>query len=217
MTAAIRRLWLKPPALNSNTMFEASAFGMFTLIKALHCLIWHATHYDPLETHSIVVDELGTPSKPPPGPNNGLDSQLKADFSGPHIATLATQAVCARGATNFIDINIVLENWMKVWSCRQIFVDELESVAYSLDPLPFFWLAKLFLLLHCAAEYFPADGEFTYPRFTVQSNSERVSQQVKVMRWLFALREARDTVSGQGNLSRKEGSSLTSLMEPLKT
>ena len=197
-------------------MFEASAFGMFTLIKALHCLIWHATHYDPGEALSILGDKLETTSKPPSGSCNGLESQLKGNFSGPHIAALATQAVRARGATNFIEIDIVLENWMKVWSRRQIFLDELESVAYSLDPVPFFWLAKLFLFLHCAAEYFPADGEFAYPRFKIQNNCERVSQQAKVMRWLFALREARDTVPGQGNLSRKEGSSLTSLMEPLK-
>ncbi|RBR11745.1 hypothetical protein FVER53590_13066 [Fusarium verticillioides] len=150
--------------LERHPRFEASAFGMFTLVNALHCLVWEATHYD--------LDRNLKPCSPDPSQSSRLDSlgrQVASDFSGPNIVRLAARVAHLGNSSNFDSINRVLYEWLAVWERRSWRDADYENLAFSLDPLPFWWLAKLFVLLHCGRDYFSVGSEFTIVNKTGRS------------------------------------------------
>lgn len=204
LSSTFSQLRIALPPLERHPRFEASAFGMFTLVKALHCLVWQATHYDLDHNLDVCSRDLSPSSR-----LNNLDRQVASDFSGPNIVQLAARVVRLRNSSTFDGINRVLDEWLAVWERRTWRDADYENLAFSLDPLPFWWLAKLFMLLHCGKGYFSVDSEFTIVNKTGGSFRDSHSSQAKIFRWLTKLRqkESADQV--------RKVESLASLMVPM--
>ncbi|CAJ0551539.1 Ff.00g114690.m01.CDS01 [Fusarium sp. VM40] len=190
--------------LERHPRFEVSAFGMFTLVKALHCLVWEATHYD--------LDRDLNPCSRDLNPSwwiISLDRQVASDFSGPNIVQLAARVARLGNSNTFDGINRVLDEWLAVWERRSWRDSDYENLAYSLDPLPFWWLAKLFVLLHCGRDYLSVDSEFTIANKTGGSFRNSYSSQATIFRWLSKLRQKKSADQTQ------KVESLASLMVPM--
>ncbi|KAF5575605.1 c2h2 transcription factor [Fusarium pseudoanthophilum] len=190
--------------LERHPRFEASAFGMFTLVNALHCLIWEATHYDLDRNLKPCSRDISQSSS-----LDSLDRQVASDFSGPNIVRLAAQVARLGNSSNFDSINWVLDEWLAVWEKRTWRDADFENLAFSLDPLPFWWLAKLFVLLHCGRDYFSVDSEFKIANKTGRSLRDSCSSQAKIFRWLGKLRQKKSADQTQ------KVESLASLMLPM--
>ncbi|OQD79289.1 hypothetical protein PENANT_c055G05364 [Penicillium antarcticum] len=156
LSSTLSQLRIPSPSSQKEPPLEVSAFGMFTLVKALHCLVWQATHHD-LDRQL----DVGHHNSDAPPVLNNLDQQLASDFSGPNVVKLTAQVVHRGGASTFSSINDMLDKWLTTWEQRTWHDMGLENISFSLDPLPFWRLAKLFLLLHCGREHFAIDSEFS--------------------------------------------------------
>lgn len=167
-----------------HAQFEVSAFGMFTLVIALHCLVWKAIHYDSDNSLAVCRQDLSLQSR-----FENLDREVTSDFSGPNIVQLAARVVRLRNSSTFDGINRVLDEWLAVWERRNWHDADYENLAFSLDPLPFWWLAKLFVLIHCGKDCFSVDSELTMVSKTGGSFRDSHSSQVKIFRWFAKLRQ----------------------------
>lgn len=209
MGAAMRQLQA-PPSGGTDDNFEASAAGMFTLISGLHCMVWHTTRYG----FNMLAKAPG-PSAPPGPSSHGslLEEQLARGFSGLEIATLASQAVLKSQDPALLCVNQALDTWLHIWNARQFRDTIYEYRAFSLDPAPFWWLAKLFLLLHCRADEVADESEFACLRN--RSNIPRkVQAQARIFSWLTRLRYAQEPERSPRARAR---ASLADLMEPMES
>ncbi|KAF5231472.1 hypothetical protein FANTH_13384 [Fusarium anthophilum] len=140
---------------------------------------------------------------------DSLDRQVASDFSGPNIVRLAARVACLGNSSNFDSVNRVLDQWPAVWERRTWRDTDYENLAFSLDPLPFWWLAKLSVLLHCGRDCFSVGSEFTIVNKTGGSFRDSYSSQVKIFRWLGKLRQKKSPDQTQ------KVESLASLMPPM--
>ena len=206
LSFALRQLQMSSCIGKRDWTFEASAFGMFTLVKALHCLIWHVTHYDLDAVSNICSTTVDSTFR---DELRDLTDQLAQQFKGQVIDTLMTKAVILRGSNSLITVNQVLNNWMTAWSGRQYRDCMYENIAFSLDPMPFLWLGKLFMLLHTGSTHIPEHSEFAALQASADSIKGRICRQVTVFRWLARLRDPQHQRQLQNQCS------LAELMEPL--
>ena len=204
LSSTLSQLRIPSPSSQKEPPLEVSAFGMFTLVKALHCLVWQATHHD-LDRQLNV----GHHNSDAPPVLNTLDQQLASDFSGPNVVKLTAQFVHRGGASAFSSINDMLDKWLTTWEQRTWHDMGLENISFSLDPLPFWQLAKLFLLLHCGREHFSIDSEFSSLDTTGGTIQDSHASQAKVFLWLARLRQKRSAERVQ------RVDSLASLMAPI--
>ncbi|KAG4431543.1 hypothetical protein IFR05_012978 [Cadophora sp. M221] len=193
-------------SLENNTAFETSAFGMFTLIHGLHCLLWRTIHYS-IDDNSKPSSKHGTGEYP--HQRIDVSKSLEASFNGPAISALASEIVAADGSNALRRVNQALENWMRTWELRNFRDGYYDEKAFVLDPVPFYWLAKLFLVIHCSGSGIPEDSEFTKLRPRDSEIGKRMRVQGNVFAWLTKLRRRERKVN-----SEPEGS-LAGLLQPL--
>ncbi|KAJ5118201.1 c2h2 transcription factor [Penicillium atrosanguineum] len=203
LSSTLSQLRILSLSSQEQSPLEVSAFGMFTLLKALHCLVWQANHHD--LDRQLDIGHCNF-SSPPVLIN--LDQQLASDFSGANIIKLTAQAVRRRGSSTFTSINDVLDKWLTIWEQRTWHDIESENISFSLDPLPFWRLAKLFLLLHCGREHF-SGSEFSSVNNTGGTLQDSRASQAKVFLWLARLRQ-KDSADRVQKVD-----SLASLMSPI--
>lgn len=196
----------EPPQTN----FEASAFGMFILMKGLHCLVWYATHYD-IGDHSGVVGGPGLP--PPTFSRSSLLKQLDQGLSGAAIAKMAVRTNMLHGSSTVASVNQHLDSWQKAWSLRKYRDEEHENSGFALDPMPFWWLAKALLLLHCSS----TAGSGNLGRVNLENDMSGIYgnmlSQAKVFRWLVNFRKQRGTRPQSTRTT--QGDSMVDLMQPI--
>lgn len=119
---------------------------------------------------------------------SNFDTLLKQDLSGPTVAALADDVVAACGSPALKHINNALNSWDLTWHLRRFRELEYEENSFFQNPLPFWWLAKLYLLLHLCGDILPQDSEFAISRFTDQSEAGRMNIQARLVRWLSRFR-----------------------------
>lgn len=161
---------------------------MFTLVNVLHCLIWEATHYD----LDLSLDGCSRDSSASLLLNN-LDHRIASDFTGPNIVRLEEQAVLLKSSNTFGRIDSMLNEWLSVWKLRNWRDTESEDLAFTLNPMPFWWLAKLLLLLHCGKDFISADSEFNMANKAGGSFRSSQSLHGKTAQWLAKLRRKQPT------------------------
>lgn len=149
---------------------------------------------------------------------------LNKDCSGTTVAILAEKVVNAHGSVGVKRINEALDRWRLIWEQRKFRESAVEGSLFSLDPLPFWFLAKLYLLA-CLIKP-PPDSEFRFLlTHTLVSVAEKISAQEKIVGWLNSFRatqESTTTLAGIrsmascGTSESEEGTRLRNLMRPLQ-
>lgn len=204
LSTAMRQLRIKS-SLESR-MFEASAFGMFTLAHGLHFVLWHTTHHD-LEVMLERSNECHAGARH--DAELDFESRLRANFNGPAISTLASEAVAASGSDALHHFNQALDSWLYVWELRQFRDGIQEQRTFVLDPVPIYWLAKLFIVLHCHVSSIPESSEFAKPRPKDSDIGGRMHIQKKVFIWLTRLKRR------ERKVDREPKGSLAGLLQPI--
>lgn len=199
-----------PKSCEERSVFDASAFGMFTLIKGLHCLVWHAVNYD----FGRQSNALGTPNLLL-SPYTMLDliTQLDQGLSGPAVVKMAEKINLFSGSSAVASANCDLDNWQHVWTLRKYRHEIHENRGFASDPMPFWWLAKALLLLRCDSMATSGDGGSVNSGGDWSGIYGHVLSQAKVFHWLANFRRQRET-RPQSIQSTKEDS-IMDLMQPV--
>ena len=149
---------------------------------------------------------------------------LHQQFTGSTILALADTAINIYGSPAMKHLNTTLKTWRLIWDQRQVRDQECESDTFSADPLPFWYLAKLYLVLHFYGELVGDGSEFRVPRGKAGQERWKVGVQDKIVTWLNEFRrqaceeaydmvQQRQTVGTAWNIG--EDSRLVKLMKPL--
>jgi len=184
----------------TSSILEVSGFGMFTLLKGLHCLVWQVTHYD----MEPALDLNGSSSA------TSLDEQLSQDLSGQLVSSLADVTIAAHTSQAIKLVNSALDSWRMIWDARQHREMDHEYATFVLDPLPFWWLAKLYLLLHCAGRSIKENSEFANPRSKGLNTAGKIVAMTKVVGWLQRFRRRPDEATDPRSMN-----CLKHLMKPV--
>jgi len=140
---------------------------------------------------------------------HNLDFRVFEDLSGPAISTLADQAIEKYPSNGIKTVNAILNAWHTSWTLGQHCASDHEQHYFSRDPLPFWWLAKFYLILWCCSHLIDEQSEFSRPRHKGACVTQRVQSQVKVVGWLHRFR------GGQATADPQSMNYLSYLMEPM--
>ena len=109
---------------------------------------------------------------------------LQQDLTGSAIANLADQAVTKEGVSvSLQNINNSLNAWRSTWDLRLFRELWCENDSFFNDPLPFWWLAKLYIFLHLNAKLIGQDSEFATPRAKRGTGRSLLITQAKIVGW----------------------------------
>ena len=190
-------------------LFEASGFGMFVLINgehsimfscpllpniprlicslsALHFLLHQATQADK-ETSRLF-------SSIPESDSSNAISRLKDDPTGPNITAIADSVLKMHASPVIRKVDNALNAWRATWDLRSNRDRDHERCTFKGDPLPFWWLAKLYLLLHYHGHMLQPDSEYASPRAEAPDNTAKSMIQRKVVGWLSSFRGRKSQV-----------------------
>jgi hypothetical protein len=181
-------------------LFEASGFGMFVLINgkdlavcsqllhlsrltiflAMHFLLYQATQAD--KEASRYLSEM------PESDSINAIKRLKEDPSGSNITSIADEALATHASPIIRRVDNALNAWRTTWDLRRNRDSKHEPCTFKGDPLPFWWLAKLYLLLHYHGHILQPDNEYASPRAEAPDNCGKTVIQRKVIGWLSSFR-----------------------------
>ena len=201
---AMKQLWLQTPVTDASPGFEASANGMFTLVNGLHCLVWNATIYGlNQQLNDVTVrHEL-----------RSLMERLQEDLSGPNIDLLTERAVAICDNGVLISAHQSLGRWQQAWDSKLLKErpdGHYKSHGFSSDPLPLWWIAKLFLLLHVCAAEIPDDSEFAILKASSDDPRRSMRRQARIFGWMSRIRQAQRSERPK----KTPNDSIVDLMQP---
>lgn len=130
------------------------------------------------------------------------------------MASLANFVVSACGSPAVKRLNVVLDTWRATWELRQVRDVEHENSSFSADPVPFWWLAKLYLALHLYVRTLGEDSEFNIPRIKAGDEIGKIVAQVKIIGWLSRFRGQQK--EAEVAVVAEESSILPKLMKPVR-
>ena len=133
-----------------------------------------------------------------------LSSLLHQDFSGNFITTLADEVVSSCGSPALKRINSTLDTWRVNWDLRTSRDTNHENRTFSGDPLRFWWLAKLYLVLHFYKHSIRKGSEFALLEAGRGDDLGKMQIQLKIASWLSRFRRRKDEVplSAECNLAQ---------------
>ena len=117
-----------------------------------------------------------------------VDEHFLEDLSGVRVTAVADETVSLHGSSTLQHVNDALNAWLITWHMRHYRESGYESRTFVNDPLPFFWLAKLYLILHCYAFLIHDDSDFAIPRVQSMDESNKYRVQTKILGWLSKFR-----------------------------
>lgn len=119
---------------------------------------------------------------------SNLDEFLQQGLSGPIVAGLADEAVSVYGNAALKHVNNALNTWNSTWHRRRHRELDREERSFSQNPFPFWWLAKLYLLLHICGGVLPRSSEFATHRATGIHGVSKLQTQAKIIKWFLKFR-----------------------------
>lgn len=222
VSAAIREL--RKSSVHNAALFEASAFGMDILVKGrrlrhpiakifssnlwqhigLHCLLHHASQCDPELFFNTTGDSLAGSAYTPHLNTQSLLYSLQQDLSGSTVTSLANEIVSLHNSVTLKHVNSAFDAWRATWDMRHYRERGHEGHTFFSDPLPFWWLGKLYMILHCHSSDIPCDSEFAVWRVSGGDERDKLQIQFKIRGWLARFRKVRNQseTSTQSYLSK---------------
>ena len=131
----------------------------------------------------------------PESESSNAIKRLKDDPSGPNITAIANSALSMYASPVIRKVDNALNAWRATWDLRSNRDSKHERYTFSGDPLPFWWLAKLYLLLHYHGYVLQPDCEYASPRAEAPDNYRKSVIQSKVIGWLASFRGRKFTVN----------------------
>ena len=177
--------------------FDDQKFEVIHHFLGLHALVFQATQ---CEMYSFFIPEDTT--------TNVLLS-LRQDLSGAKVAAIADDAVSSQGSSMLKQVNNALNAWRTIWDNRYFRDFAHENRSFFGDPLPFWWLAKLYVALHFHAPPGHGDTEFSESRVKGTNEPRKIIVQSKIIGWLSKFRRQ------QGVLDFLTENCFSKLMKPL--
>ena len=114
----------------------------------------------------------------------GLDYLLQQDLSEPTIAALADKVVSTSSCSALKRINGTLNTWRTTWDLRLYREIGYTASAFLDDPMPFWCLAKLYIILHHYTDLISDESEFAVSRVGFVDEKTKLQVQSKIARWL---------------------------------
>jgi len=192
-------------------------------MKALHGFIFRLTREQ--ATPLFSEHKFNPKSSGGTSPSTGvkfLMGKLKRDFSRRTIEAIADEVIKMQGGPAFQELNLALNAWRLAWDGRQFRDNQSDAKNFSADPLPFWQLAKLFIILHVVGEDKLAESELKVPKARGGDPKSKFLVQERIVSWLQKLRvEKTDGVDRQVSEANAEdaadqdGSRVLLLMGPL--
>jgi hypothetical protein len=127
------------------------------------------------------LDELRVPAR---GTSQNTDRLLHSHFSWPQVASVADSIESSASCPVAKKANSALGSWMTTWENRLYREYSYERTRVTTDSLPFFWLAKLYIVLHCC-EVTNCDNPVARVRYFYDERKSRL--QSNIIRWLSQL------------------------------
>ena len=88
------------------------------------------------------------------------------------------------GSVTLKHINNALNAWRVTWDGRIYREPGREDTTFFHDPLPFWWLAKLYIVLHYLPDSFGEGSEFSIPRAGGIREKSKLQSQSNIFRWM---------------------------------
>ena len=131
----------------------------------------------------------------PESDSSNAINRLKEDSSGPNITAIADSALRTYASPVIRRVDNALNAWRATWDLRSYRDSKHERYTFKGDPLPFWWLAKLYLLLHYHGHILQPDSEYASPRAEAPDSHGKSMVQSKVVGWLSSFRGRKFTVN----------------------
>lgn len=135
---------------------------------------------------------------------------------------MADEVIKTYGGLAFKELNLALNAWRLSWDGRKFRDEHRDGSTFSAETLPFWQLAKLFIVLHLVGEDNSGDSELKVPRAEVGDIKGKLLVQERVSSWLHKLRAEKGTEGDLGPSDRddqgateEQGSRVLMLMRPL--
>lgn len=122
-------------------------------------------------------------------------SSLRKNFTGSYITLLANDLVARHGTPTVVRMNEILDNWHQSWELRKSHDLMQENRTFSCDPIRFWWLAKLFLVLHLHRHSIVHDSEWAALGSEPKDEHAKSQTQLKVVSWLLQFRQPNEEVT----------------------
>ena len=122
----------------------------------------------------------------------GLADSLDHDLSESKVAWLANELVGIYGSTTLKHINSALNSWRATWDGRIYREPGREDVTFFHDPLPFWCLAKLYIVLHYLGDSFADSSEFSTARAGGMGETNKLQTQSNILQWMVRFRSELD-------------------------
>lgn len=120
-----------------------------------------------------------------------LDEHFQENLTGIKLTAFADETVSLHGSSTVKHVNDALNAWLTTWHMRHYRETAYENHTFFNDPLPFFWLAKLYLVLHCYAFWITDESDFAVSRVNGADDSSKWTVQAKILGWLSKFRGRR--------------------------
>ena len=150
----------------------------------MHCLLFQAIKYD---TDCHFDNANATSTEPLFARGNellGFNSLVQSDLSGPSIAALADEVVSTSSCSALKQINSILNAWRVTWDLRLYREIGYNDSGFLDNPMPFWFLAKLYIVLHHYEHFISDDSEFAVSRVKFLDERTKLQVQLKIVRWL---------------------------------
>ena len=117
-----------------------------------------------------------------------LDKHFQEDLTGAKVTALADETVSRHGSPNLKHVNNAINSWLTTWNLRCFRESDYENRTFLNDPLPFFWLAKLYLVLDCHPLWKRDGSDFAVFRVPSTDDASKWRIQNKILGWLSQFR-----------------------------
>ena len=232
---AIRKL--RSFAGEQSFCMEMSGFGMITVLlgayltstsqRATHKLtVYAGLHSILFQTTQADIDYQFS-SKPAHAQvlqQGDPENLLEYHFACGTISNLADFSISHYGSPSMKHMNMTLKAWRLVWDQRQFRDVENDSYRFCTDALPFWYLAKLYVVLHFYGNLVCEESDFSVFRGGSQAGQFKNRVRDKILNWLILFRwQASEKVHDSARLEKIQSpasvsgleNSLPQLMGPL--
>ena len=152
--------------------------------------------------------------------------RLKHNFCGSTVEAIADGVIETHGTLAFREIDAALNAWRLSWHSRKFRDYQSDGKLFSADPMPFWHLAKLFIVLHLLGDEQGAAGcsDLKLPKARVGDTKSKQLVQEKIISWMRRFGTERTdrqdlavttTTANELSAAEQEGSRVLLLMKPL--
>ena len=139
---------------------------------------------------------------------------------GENLTVLADTAVETFGSAAMKQCNKTLKAWRRAWDHHRVHNQETRARPFSTDPLPFWYLAKMYQALYLSGEVFASELNLKLPMRRGSHDRWKTEEHERIIAWLDDFREQsfskeRDLQESESMVTDEASCALAKLMKPM--